>query len=188
MQQIFLWQSSYRTIYREIHLNCANELISNINAQLSISVTGMDSFDLNVKGEEGWDGQYRRPGQDLRTSFISEGRKKVQISTVNLSGLYRNEAGLEIYFSAPHFTLRENGVEKSGGFVVYAFHGDILELKILKSNGLVDSVRTYRLTCSEEKQGKQILRSLLLQPAEVRGTGVEVRAVGEIRLQQISEE
>jgi hypothetical protein len=188
MQQIFIWQSSYRTIYRSISLNCTNELISNITSQLSISVTGMDSFDLNVKGEEGWDGQYRRPGKDLQASFISGGGKKVQLSSVKLSGLYRNEAGMEIYFSSPRFTMRENGVETSGGFVVYAFEGDILELKILKKNGLVDSVRTFSLTYTEEKQGKQLLRNLLLQPAGVSGTGVQVRAVGEIRLQQISEE
>jgi hypothetical protein len=188
MQQIFLWQTSYRTIYRGIYLNCTNELISNITTQLSISVTGMDSFDLNVKGEEGWDGQYRRPGRDLQSVFISEGRKKVQISSVKLSGLYRNEGGMEIYFSSPRFTMRENGVESSGGFVVYAFDDDILELKALKNSGLVDSVRTFRLTYTEEKQGRQILRNLLLQPAEVRSTGVQVRAVGEIRLQQISEE
>jgi hypothetical protein len=188
MQQTFLWQSSYRTIYRGIYLNCTNELISNITSQLSISVTGMDSFDLTVKGEEGWDGQYRRPGPDLQSTLISADRKKVQISGVSLSGLYKNDNGVEIYFSSPRFTMKENGVETSGGFVVYTFDDDILELKTLKNNGLVDSVRTFRLGYSEERQGKQILRNLLLQPAEARSTGIQVRAVGEIRLQQISEE
>ncbi|MDR1626154.1 MAG: pallilysin-related adhesin [Spirochaetia bacterium] len=188
MQQVFIWQGSYRTIYRGIYLNCTNELISNITSQLSVSVTGMDSFDLNVKGEVGWDGQYRRPGKDLQESFIAGGRKKVRISSVALSGLYRNEEGVEIYFSSPRFTMKENGVQTSGGFVVYAFDGDVLELKVLKNNGLVDSLRTFSLGYSEERQGKRLLRNLVLQPAELRSTGVQVRAVGEIRLQQVSEE
>jgi hypothetical protein len=188
MQQIFLIQNSYRTIYRGIFINCVNESISNITIQFSISITGMDSFDLAVKGEESWDGQYRRLGQDLQTSFISGGQKKIQLSTVDLAGLYRNENGMEIYFSSPRFTMSENGAKTFGGFVVYAFDGLILELKILKNNGIVDSVKTYKLTCTEEKQGKQVLRNLLLQPAEVRSTGVQVKALGEIRLQQIAED
>jgi hypothetical protein len=187
MQQIFLWHTSYRTIYRSIYLNCVNESISNITTQLSISVSGMNSFDLVVKGEEGWDGQYRRLGKELQSVFISAGHKKVELSPVSLSGLYRGEGGVEIYFSSPRFTMRENGRESSGGYVVYGFDGEILELKILKNNGLVDSVRTYKLTYQEEKQGNQVLRNLLLQPAEVRSTGVQVKARGELRLQQITE-
>ncbi|MDR3200822.1 MAG: pallilysin-related adhesin [Spirochaetales bacterium] len=188
MQQIFIWQNSYRTIYRAIYLNCTNESISNITSQLSISVSGMNSFDLTVKGEEGWDGQYRRLGQELQASFISAGQKQVKIASVNLSGLYRNDSGTEIYFSSPRFTMRENGKESAGGYVVYSFDGDILEMKVLKNNGLVDSVKTFKITYQEEKQGRQILRNLLLQPAEVRSTGVQVKALGEIRLQQIAEE
>ncbi|MDR1932063.1 MAG: pallilysin-related adhesin [Spirochaetales bacterium] len=188
MQQIFLWQSSYRTIYRGIYLSCTNESISNITTQLSVSILGMNNFELTVKGEEGWDGQYRRLGQELQTAFISAGQKKVSLSPVNLSGLYRNESGMEIYFSSPRFTMRENGKESAGGYVVYSFDGDILEMKALKNNGLVDSVKTFRISYQEEKQGKQILRNLLLQPAEVRSTGVHVKALGEIRLQQIAEE
>jgi hypothetical protein len=187
MQQIFLWQTSYRTIYRSIYLNCVNESISNITMQLSISVSGMNGFDLVVKGEEGWDGQYRRLGKELQSAFISAGRKKVELSPISLSGLYRGEGGMEIYFSSPRFTMRENGRESSGGYVVYGFDGEVLEMKIVKNNGLVDSVRTYKLIYQEEKQGAQIVRNLLLQPAEVRSTGVQVKARGEIRLQQITE-
>ena len=187
MQQIFLWKTSYRTIYRGIYLSCVNEAISTITAQLSISVSGMDSLELLVKGEEGWDGQYRRIGKELQASYISAGQKKAELSPLSLSGLYRGDNGTEIYFSSPRFTMQENGREISGGYVIFGFEGDILQLKALKDNGLVDSVRIYKLTYQEEKQGRQVLRSILLQPAELRSTGVRVKATGEIRLQQISE-
>jgi hypothetical protein len=187
MEEIFLWQSSYRTIYRGLYLNCTNESISNITKQLSISVSGMDSFELAIKNEEGWDGQYRRLGKDLQASYLSAGQKQVRLASVHLSGLYKSETGMEIYFSSPRFTLRENGKEVSGAYVVYAFDGDILELKIIKDNGLVDSLQTYRVTFQEDRQGKQILRNLLLQPAEIRSDRVEVKARGDIRLQQITD-
>lgn len=187
IQEIFHWQSSYRTIYRGLYINCVNESISTITKQLSISVSGLDTYDLLIKGGEGWDGQYKRLGKDLQNSFLSARRKAVSLSSLQLSGLFRNENGVELFFASPHFTLRENNREMSGGYVIYSFDGEILELKILKENGLVDSTRTYRLSYQEEKRGNQVLRNLTLQPAVVGSSSVEVKTSGSIRLQQIAE-
>ncbi|MDR2589184.1 MAG: pallilysin-related adhesin [Spirochaetales bacterium] len=187
MEEIFLWQSSYRTIYRGMYLNCANESLPYITKQLSVSVSGMDSFELAVKGEEGWDGQYKRLTGEMQASYLTSKFQGTALEPVRLSGLYKNENGMEIYFSPPRFTMKENGSESSGGYAVYSFHGLILEMKFLKNNGRVDFQRTYRLTLNEEKQGRQILRTLFLQPAELKASGVDVKALGEIRLQQIVE-
>jgi hypothetical protein len=170
-----------------MYLNCANESLPNIITQFSVSVSGLDSFELAVKGEEGWDGQYNRLGRELQASLFASGYRETKLAPLELSGLYKSEGGMEIYFSAPRFTLKENGREFSGGYVVYSFNGDILEMKLLKNNGRVDSQRTYRISLREERQGRQILRTLLLQPAELRSGGVEVKALGEIRLQQIAD-
>jgi hypothetical protein len=94
---------------------------------------------------------------------------------------------MEMYFASPHFTMRENGKTFSGGYVIYSFDGDILELKILKENGLVDSTRTFRIQFQEETRGKQILRNLTLQPVTVSSRGVDVKTGGGIKLQQMLE-
>ncbi len=189
IQEIFLWQTSYRTIYKGLYINCVNEAIGNITKQLSVSVTGLDEFDLVLKGGEGWEGQYKRLGKDLQAATLASRGDGVRLSTLELSGLYRNENGVEVYFTPPRFTMRENGREFSGGFALYSFDGEIMEMKILKENGIVDSTRTYRLLFQEERQGNRILRNLTLQPARVTGRGVEIRTSGgpPLRLQQITE-
>jgi hypothetical protein len=187
IQEIFNWSSSYRTIYRGLYINSSNEAISNITKQLSLSISGMDSFDLQIKGGEGWDGQYRRLGKELQTSFFDSRSSGVKIDTLKISGIYRNEGGIELYFAAPHFTLRENGRTISGGYVIYSFNGEILELKILKENGLVDSTRTYKIHFIEEIRGNQIVRNLTLQPVTVSSRGVDIKTGGTIKLEQILE-
>ena len=185
IQEVFNWSNSYRTIYRGLYINCTNEAISSITKQISISVSGTDSFDMQVRGGEGWDGQYKRLNKDLQYAYLSSRKAGVKLSTVQLAGLFKGENGTELYFSAPNFTLRESNKELSGGYAIYSFSGDILELKVIKENGLVDSSRTYRILLQEETKGKRTIRNLILQPALVNYKSVDVKSVGSLRFQQI---
>lgn len=185
IQESLVWMSSYRTIYRGLFINCSNEAISSITKQLSISVTGMDTLDLQIKGGEGWDGQYKRLGKDLQNAYLTAKKKAATLSPIDLNGLYRNESGLEIYFSSPNLTLRENGKELSGGYVVYNLGENILEMKIMKNSGLVDSERTYRLQFTEQIQGPKIVRDIVLQPAVVTISGMDTKPGQSLKLQQI---
>jgi len=185
IQEVFNWVNSYRTIYRGLYINCSNEAIPSITKQISLSVTGMDSFEMQIRGAEGWDGQYKRLNKDLQNAYLASRRSGVKLSRIQLSGLFKNENGTELFFASPNFTLRENNKELSGGFAIYSFGGDILELKIVKSNGLVDSSRTYRLLLQEETKGKRIIRNLTLQPAVVNFKGVDVKSNGTLRFQQV---
>jgi hypothetical protein len=102
--------------------------------------------------------------------------------------LYKNEGGTEIFFDSPSFTLREKDRELTGGYAIYTISGNtIMQLKVLKSNGLVESVRTYKADFTEEKKSTQVVRTLVLYPAQIGISKVEVQSTESLRFHQVEE-
>jgi hypothetical protein len=100
VQEIFDWASSYRTIYRSLYINCANESISSITRQLVVSVQSLDTIELRVQGSEGseiWSGSFKKLPRGVQSSLLASKKKKAALWEGQLAGLYRNDAGLELY-------------------------------------------------------------------------------------------
>lgn len=189
MQEVLVWQSSYRTIYRGLYINSFNEAIPSIQKQISISVVGMDTIELQVRSiDDTWGSTYKKLSKELQNLQITSRSPAITLSPFHLKGLYKNEGGTEIFFDSPSFTLREKERELTGGYAIYTISGNtIMQLKVLKSNGLVESVRTYKADFTEEKKGNQIVRTLVLYPAQIGISKVEVQSTESLRFHQVEE-
>jgi hypothetical protein len=190
VQEIFDWSNSYRTIYRSLYINCANESIPSITRQLVVSVQSLDTVELRVQGaegSEGWNGLFKKLPSGVQSSLLASRKAKAGLWKGELAGLFRNDAGLEIYFSPPTYTLRENGVETRGGFVVYNLDSQVLELRIIQASGVPGETRIYKMVFLEEKKNRQTVRTLTLYPARVTFKGLDVLKNTALRLQQTVE-
>ncbi|MCX7787590.1 MAG: pallilysin-related adhesin [Spirochaetes bacterium] len=187
MQEILVWRSSYRTIYRGLYINAHNEAIPSIQKQISISVLGMDTVEIQVRSiDDTWSSTYKKLSKELQNLYISSRNPKVALFPIQIEGTFKNELGTELVFQGNSFVLLEKEKKYSGVFIVYSFQDQtILELKALKSNGLLEFLRSYSMVLKEEKKGSQILRTLILTPVNVRASKVTVQSGEVIRLFQI---
>ena len=188
MQEILVWRSSYRTIYRGLFINTHNEAIPSIQKQISISVQSMDTMELQVRSiDDTWSSTYKKLSKELQNLYISSRTPKVPLSPTPLEGTFKDEAGTELAFQGNSFVLVEKEIKYSGVYIVYSFQEhSILELKALKPNGLVEFLRSYSVVLKEEKKGSQVLRNLTLTPVNVRASKVIVQAGEPLRLFQIT--
>lgn len=186
IQEIYDWKSSRKNIFRGLSISCTNEAITSIQRQISVAVQSLDTITISVTGIEQWDGLYRKLSSDVRRNLAEAPGSPVRLSEIPLSGLYRNESGFEIYFSSPTLTIQENGRKFSGGYALYSVGAaDVLEIRILKENGLLQEKRSYVIEYAEETDDLRTVRSIELMPAVVSVTGVEVLGKGSLKLEQI---
>ncbi|HUX49355.1 MAG TPA: pallilysin-related adhesin [Spirochaetia bacterium] len=174
IEQSFLVEESYKTAYqRGIQLKIQNLAIPTLRHFAAISVSTMDTIDVAIQGDTTWDGTYRKLTGGLHQVLSGELKRGVTLSNFKLSGLYRNDSGTEIFFSPPRFTLRENGVEHAGEFIIYQFGQKVLELRVLSALGRVEQRRLYLMKYSEQVSKTQTVRVLNLTPATVSVHGFE---------------
>ncbi|MFP3959784.1 MAG: pallilysin-related adhesin [Spirochaetaceae bacterium] len=184
------WVDSHKTVFRDgpgIWVNVRNEPLANIRRQISISVEAIDRVSLRFEDAENWNGTYRKLTPRLRDTLLAGDGDPARATDAELSGLYSNESGTEIFFASPRFTMRTEDEELQGGFAAYHLNDDVLRLKITNENGLVVDNRTYAFDYSENVTDRRIVRRLELTPARVRVTGVEPTSNETITLEQTEE-
>ncbi len=190
-QESFSWKDSHRTLHRSgpgLRINLENESISTVRRQVSVTASGIDELIVNVEGSEQWDGRYRRLTDSLQRRLLNERRSAARLRGEELpSGLYRNDSGLEIFFSNPRFTMRDEEQEISGGFAMFELDRPVLQLKEMNSNGVVISNRTYKFEEETNKTADQLIRTLRLYPARLTAEGVEVQDTEPVTLEQIEQ-
>ena len=187
VQESFFWDNSYKTIYQNLQINLTNEAIQSIKRFGVVAVDALDTIRLSIHGSDLWDGTYTKLSEGLQESLVGPSFRGVSMSRRSLSGLYTGDSGVEIFFSAPFFTLREDGEEERGGFALYELDGLVLQLKLLDSAGRVVETRTYRAELSEEAGESRVVRRLVLREAEPTIEGVATVDELPIRLEQIEE-
>ena len=187
MQEILVWRSSYRTIYKGLYINTHNEAIPSIQKQISISVVGMDTVELQVRSiDDTWSSTYKKLSKELQNRYISARIPKITLSPIQLEGTFKNQEGIEIAFKGNSFILIENEKRSSGVYTLYSFQEHtILELKGLKPNGLSEFLRSYSVLLQEEKKSPQIIRNLILTPVKVEVSKVIEQGGDSLRLYQI---
>ncbi len=189
-QESFSWETSHKTLHRSgpgLRLNLENESISTVRRQLSATATGIDELLINVDGSDQWDGRYRRLTDSLQRRMLSEQRSAARLRDDLPTGLYRSDAGLEIFFSSPRFTMRDDGEEVSGGFAMFELDRPVLQLKQMNANGVVIGTRAYQFEQSKNRTADQIVRTLELYPARITAEGVEVLDTEAVTLEQIEQ-
>ena len=188
MQEILVWRSSYRTIYKGLFINAHNEAIPSIQKQISLSVLGMDTVELQVRSiDDTWSSTYKKFSKELQNRYITARTPRIALSPIQLEGTFKNEGGIEVTFQGNSFVLVEKEKRFTGVFLVYSFKAyTILELKALKPNGLVEFLRSYSFVLQEEKKGPQIMRSLTLTPVQVGVSKVTEQPGEALRLYQIT--
>lgn len=189
-QESFAWQNSYKTLHRSgpgLRLNLENESISTVRRQVSLTATGIDEILLSVEASDQWDGRYRRLTDTLQRRLLSERRSAARLAEDLPSGLYRNDAGLEIFFASPRFTMRENDQEVSGGFAVFELDRPVLQLSQMNANGVVTGARTYQYEHKTSTTADQVVRTIQLYPARLTADGVEVIDTEAVTLEQIEQ-
>jgi hypothetical protein len=85
----------------------------------------------------------------------------------SLTGIYKNDSGQSIYFDPPNFRLEEEDETVRGGFSTYTLGTDILELRVVDKNGVVEERRCYSFDFIEERREEEIVRRLILRPGEI---------------------
>lgn len=185
VQEVYVWTKSDRTIFRGLYISTHNEAISFLRRQVRISVRTLDSIQLEIHGTEEWRGTYRKLAPGLQAELLHARRPEVHMHPVELQGLYKSDEGMEIVFDRPHFTLSEGERELHGGFATFHMESDILQLKVVRRNGLVQETRTYRMELSEERDETRVLRTLELQPGELGVYGFTPSLSDPIKLDQI---
>ena len=190
-QESYEWVNSYKTIYRAgpgLWINTRNENLGSVRRNFSVAVTGLDTIVVTVDEGEAWNGTYQRLTGGLQRTMVRQPAEKAPSPDFSLTGLYRNESGLELFFSPPQFTMRgdERG-ELRGGFALYLLDRPVLQLKVLTDSGLVKDRYTYAVSYSEERSADRIVRTIALEPAEIRIDGVQLAGEEMLRLEQIEE-
>ncbi|MFP4483687.1 MAG: pallilysin-related adhesin [Spirochaetaceae bacterium] len=190
-QESYEWIKSSKTIYRAgpgLRINTRNENLGSVRRDFSVAVTGLDTIEVTLGEGDEWDGTYQRLTEGLQRSMVRQPSEKAPSPDFSLTGLYRNEGGLEIFFSPPQFTMRgDDRGELRGGFSLYLLDRPVLQLKVLTENGLVKDRYTYAVSYDEERSADRIVRTIELQPARVRIDGVQLSGEETLRLEQIEE-
>ncbi len=185
IQESYIWESSHKTISQSLYISMVNESIKMIREDVSISLINIDTVLIRIRGNEDWNGTYNKLRRSLQETLINNMEHAVRPADIQFSGTYKNEGGVELDFSYPYFTLREDGEEKHGGYALYHLDDYILEMKMLSPNGLVTETRTYMLQYSEEIHDERILRIINLTEAEIESQGIKSLGDGKIKLEQI---
>ncbi|MFQ3620776.1 MAG: pallilysin-related adhesin, partial [Spirochaetales bacterium] len=168
-QEILVWRSSYRTIYRGLFINAHNEAIPSMQKQIALSILGMDTLEVQVRSmDDNWSSVYKKLSKELQRVHTSSNQISSTLSPFHIEGSYSNDQGIELTFHSHTFILKEKENTFEGVYVLYSLpEYTILELKALKPNGLVEFVRSYGVSLEEEKKETQKVRILTLTPVSV---------------------
>jgi hypothetical protein len=196
-QEAFRWVESHSTRYG-LYVRCQNDSIEDLYRLIDIELTGSDLVSMRIYEDiqsrsdpnDSWDGSFRKMPRDLPPKAdgsppIGEGRG-LGSPPIKLEGPYRSASGMELSFAYPRYSLKSGAAQsESGGFQLYTLGPDtVLELIAIGSDGLPAGRRSYKASFAETKNGKDILRRLVLSPATVTIDGLELLRESDIALEQ----
>jgi hypothetical protein len=190
-QEVFRWTESHAT-HNGLYARGQNETVEDLVRLIDIELTGSDLVsirvfeDLRMKmdAEDRWDGSFRRMPRDL--SAVPGKGSGLSKPELKLEGPYRARSGLELNFAPPRYSLKSTGQSlESGGFELYSLGGQtVLDLIAIKTGGLSSARKTYRITYTETRTGKDLLRRIVLSPAKAAIDGLELLQEDDIVMEQ----
>lgn len=188
MQQIFDWELSSRTIYRNIRVDIRNRILPSISTFGSIAVIGLDTIRVQMQGQNTWDGEYRRVSTNLQYSLQEQSKGATMTRRQELSGLFRSDSGVELLLEGSRFSLTTEEESYNGGYSLYAFRDTlIMELQTTSSLGIPRDRFTYSVRIESEETSDRIIRTLSLSPVRLSAQSIVPEQDGIIQLEQIIE-
>ncbi|NNM53229.1 MAG: pallilysin-related adhesin [Spirochaetales bacterium] len=164
-QEVYHWDLLSRTMNNGIYLVGNNQLINLINVQLNLTVTSVDTIDVNVQGTPSWSGTYHRLSYSVLAAEMHH-RERALSQQKGPSGVYLDETGDEVRFALPLVEWHKGSKVSHYEASLFRWNGqDYLELKLL--HGTNEPTTTYLYQTSEEKTSSRIIRNLTLQPGKL---------------------
>jgi len=188
VQEVYIWQASFRSLSNRLLAFGANESIESIVRRFNIEVVSLNTIDVSILGSEQWDrtfGRYIKLSEELQRDLLSKEQSRINASQIQLKGLYQSGAGFEIIFEPPHFTWIEEGRDFAGGFTVIHLDQDVLYLQGMNENGLATTAATYIMDYSEKQEGAYLYRTLTLVPGKLSVHGVAPTSETRIVFEQL---
>ncbi len=180
------WLSTHKPSYgSSIQVYLVNETFHSLKNVGNIQVLGLNSLAFSLQDRDDWKGEFTRLSAEMEERQYTSNNQSIPINAIVLTGLFRNDSGIELLFAAPHFSWRSGTETRQGGFATFQLNNTVLELEFTDAKGLIEEKRLYIAKLDEFEQGKQQTRKVLeLQAAKVSVDGV--RRLGEepIRLEQ----
>ena len=188
VEEIYLWQASFRSLSNRLLIFAVNEAIESIVKRFTIEVVSLNAIDVAILGSEQWDrsfGRYLKLGQELQESLLAEDTAEVRTATLELKGLYQSGQGIEIIFDPPDFTWIGEDGSFSGGYTIISLDSQVLYLQGINENGLPGKSATYIMEYSEKQEGNYLYRTLVLTPGRLSVHGVEATSERKITFEQL---
>jgi hypothetical protein len=188
VQEVYIWQASFRSLSNRLLAFGANESIESIVRRFNIEVVSLNTIDVSILGSEQWDrsfGRYFKLTEELQQDLLSKDQRRINAAQIQLSGLYQSGAGFEIIFEPPYFTWIEEGRDFAGGFTVIHLDQDVLYLQGMDENGLPTTTATYIMEYTEKQEGNYLYRTLALVPGKLSVHGVTPTSETRIVFEQL---
>ncbi|MCK5673965.1 MAG: pallilysin-related adhesin [Spirochaetales bacterium] len=176
--EIYIWESSSKTLSNTLQLTCKNDLVPFLDVTIFVKVLDLNTISLrfrdnsirNSRNAENqvWTGNYFKLNPEIQKNLIDEFRSVSSDSTIPvLSGYYKSDTGDEFSFNSPNFTLKTENQFLKGGFYLFDNGHKIAEFKMLDNNNLVENILTYKYDYFEEINEIEIIRTIILIPGEL---------------------
>ena len=186
LQQSFLWSHTTKAVYgRGAQLYVTNESIRAFNTLVTVSVVDLNQINVSVAGSRSLNGTYERLTGTLQSAVLSR-PEIAELSDIPLSGLYRDDSGIEIVFNAPEVSYLDQEGVHTGGFVLFDISGQtVLSLLFVDENRLPISQLDFGVTYSEVVEEERIVRTVALESGEVGLAGFRADGESSMVLEQI---
>jgi Pallilysin beta barrel domain len=176
--EIYLWESSSKTLSNTLQITCKNDLVPFLDVTISVRVLDMNTINIKFRDNsirtnrntdnQAWTGNYFMLNPDIQKNIIEDFRSVSKDDEIPvLSGYYRSDIGDEFSFNLPNFTLKTENDILNGGFYLFDNGLKIAEFKILDKNNLVKYILTYKYDYFEEINEIEIIRTLILIPGKL---------------------
>ena len=193
LQEVYKWEDSHKTrIPNSFYLNAQNELVPFIRKQISIQVLTIDSIKIFVqdndfkKSDFKWDGTYVKLSDNVVATLTKSSLTGPVVAPEQLTGTFLSNSGIEISFNFPRFSYQNKDEKKQGGYSVYPIEDtNVLELKAIKRNGLVEDTIIYSIEYEKEVQQNSITHTVILEPGEVTVHGFTSSGEQPLRFERI---
>lgn len=148
-QEVYTWTQSIRTRYRSrLSAYLRNQSLPISAPVLTTELIDLDEIEVSLSDREDWSGRWTRLSGETLNALAAKDSLNLALFPDSLEGLYRSEAGRELFIGPSGFIWREDRQEFRGGYVAYLLDVPVLQMLILDENGL----RTGRWSWSYDLQ------------------------------------
>jgi hypothetical protein len=197
-QEIYIWESTSKTLSNTLQISCTNELVPFLNVTLSAKVLDLNNISIRFKDNsirnnrntenDIWTGKYFKLNSEIQKKIINDFQDNTNGSSIPvLSGYYTSDTGDEIYFNTPNYTLKTDNSTVSGGYYLFDNGLKIAEFKVLDKNNIARETLSYKYDYFETNSEVEIIRTIILIPGDLTIKGFVPKGEQFIRFVQVEQ-